>query len=56
MLSSDEYTAWAGLLYVHANIMRQLDAELQVAHGLSLTVYEVLLLLKSGTCAAAADV
>lgn len=40
-----EYTAWAGLLYVHANLVRQLDAELQARHQLPLSNYEVLLFL-----------
>jgi DNA-binding MarR family transcriptional regulator len=45
MLSADERTAWGGLRYVHATLVRQLDAELQSEHGVSLLAYEVLLLL-----------
>lgn len=40
-----EFVAWAGLLHVHATIVRQLDAELQAAHQLPLSTYEVLLFL-----------
>jgi DNA-binding MarR family transcriptional regulator len=45
MLSADEREAWGGLRYVHATLVRQLDADLQSAHGVSLLAYEVLLLL-----------
>jgi DNA-binding MarR family transcriptional regulator len=45
MLSADERAAWGGLRYVHATLVRQLEADLQSAHGLSLLAYEVLLLL-----------
>lgn len=45
MLSADERAAWGGLRYVHATLVRQLDADLQAAHGVSLLAYEVLLLL-----------
>ena len=38
-----EGMAWGGLLQVHAALVRRLDAELQAAHGLPLTSYEVLL-------------
>lgn len=37
--------AWHGFLRAHASLARELDVEMQAAHGLSLTQYEVLLLL-----------
>jgi len=37
--------AWGGLLRTHAALVRELDDEIQAAHGISLTQYEVLLLL-----------
>jgi len=43
--SSAELAAWRGLLRVHSVLVRELDAELQAAHGLSLHEYEVLLYL-----------
>ena len=45
MLSADERAAWGGLRYVHTTLVRQLDTDLQSAHGVSLLAYEVLLLL-----------
>lgn len=45
LLSSRELRAWRGLLRVHASLVKRLDAELESAHGLSLTTYEVLLYL-----------
>lgn len=44
-LTSDELSAWRGMLAVHARVTRALDAELQAAHGLSLSAYEVLMFL-----------
>jgi DNA-binding MarR family transcriptional regulator len=38
-----ELGAWRGLLRVHAALVRELDRELQEAHGLPLHAYEVLL-------------
>ena len=38
-----ELGAWRGLLRVHADLVRHLDAELEREHGLSLSSYEVLL-------------
>ena len=38
-----ELAAWRGLLRVHSALVRELDAELRAAHGLSLHEYEVLL-------------
>jgi DNA-binding MarR family transcriptional regulator len=42
-LSPLEFGAWVGFLRVHASLVRQLDSELETAHGLPLTQYEVLL-------------
>lgn len=44
-LSSTELGAWKGLLRVHASLMKRLDAELEAAHRLPLTSYEVLIQL-----------
>src|ERR1700676_870807 len=41
-LSVGELRAWRGLLRAHACLARRLDAELEHAHGLPLTSYEVL--------------
>jgi DNA-binding MarR family transcriptional regulator len=45
LLSPRELRAWRGLLRVHATMVKALDAELERAHGLSVTSYEVLLYL-----------
>jgi DNA-binding MarR family transcriptional regulator len=45
LLTPRELRAWRGLLRVHATLVKALDAELERAHGLSLTSYEVLLFL-----------
>jgi DNA-binding MarR family transcriptional regulator len=45
LLDHDELAAWRGLLRVHAEMTRALDAELTRRHGLPLTSYEVLLYL-----------
>jgi DNA-binding MarR family transcriptional regulator len=45
LLSPLELGAWRGLLRSHATVVRELDAQLEAEHGLSLTAYEVLLLL-----------
>jgi DNA-binding MarR family transcriptional regulator len=42
-LSTCEIAAWRGFLRVHAALVRELDRELEEAHGLPLTHYEVLL-------------
>lgn len=50
-LSGSEMAAWHGFLRVHATLVRTLDDEMQADHGISLTQFEVLLLLagaKSG--------
>ncbi len=44
-LDQAETSAWLGFLRTHAALVRELDAEMQGAHGISLTQYEVLLLL-----------
>lgn len=47
LLTREELAAWRGLLRVHAALFKELDAELQAAHGLPLSSYEVLLTLDS---------
>lgn len=42
-LSEHELRAWRGLLRTHAMLVKRLDADLESAHGLPLTSYEVLL-------------
>ena len=42
-LTERELGAWRGLLRTHAALVKRLDAELEAAHGLALTSYEVLL-------------
>lgn len=44
-LDRDELAAWRGMLRVHSDLTRVLDAELTHRHGLPLTSYEVLLFL-----------
>ena len=44
-LTDRELAAWRGLLEAHALLTRQLDAQMQAAHGLSLSAYEVLMFL-----------
>jgi DNA-binding MarR family transcriptional regulator len=44
-LDARELRAWRGLLRVHDQLSKALDAELDAAHGLPLTSYEVLLYL-----------
>lgn len=44
-LSPAELGAWRGFLRVHAALFKELDAELERAHGLPLSSYEVLLFL-----------
>lgn len=44
-LDPAELEAWRGLLRVHATVLKELDAELDAAHGLPLTSYEVLIQL-----------
>jgi DNA-binding MarR family transcriptional regulator len=42
-LSPLELAAWRGFIRVHAALVRELDRELELEHGLPLTHYEVLL-------------
>jgi DNA-binding MarR family transcriptional regulator len=44
-LSSPELAAWRGFLRAHAALVKHLDAELDAAHGLPLSSYEVLITL-----------
>lgn len=44
-LDARELRAWRGLLRVHDQLSKALDAELEAEHGLPLTSYEVLLYL-----------
>jgi DNA-binding MarR family transcriptional regulator len=44
-LDREELAAWRGMLRVHFDLTRELDAELTDRHGLPLTSYEVLLFL-----------
>ena len=46
-LSGTELGAWRGLLRVHTALVRELDAELDAAHGLPLSSYDVLIYLQS---------
>jgi DNA-binding MarR family transcriptional regulator len=40
-----ELGAWRGMLRAHARLTREMDAELRARHGISLSAYEVLMLL-----------
>jgi DNA-binding MarR family transcriptional regulator len=42
-LDALELGAWRGLLRTHSSLVKALDAELEAAHGLPLTSYELLL-------------
>jgi DNA-binding MarR family transcriptional regulator len=44
-LGPAELGAWRGLLRVHAALVRALDADLEAAHGIPLSSYEVLIFL-----------
>jgi DNA-binding MarR family transcriptional regulator len=44
-LTDDQLAAWSGFLISHARIVRALDTELERAHGLPLTSYDVLIQL-----------
>src|SRR5919107_6017976 len=46
-LTGTELGAWRGLLRVHAALVRELDAELDAAHDLPLSSYDVLIYLQS---------
>lgn len=45
-LTEAEHAAWKGFVRVHTAMVRVLDAELESAHGLSLSSYEVLRALR----------
>lgn len=45
-LTGTELGAWRGLLRVHATLVRELDAELDAAHELPLSSYDVLIYLQ----------
>jgi DNA-binding MarR family transcriptional regulator len=45
LLSSQELRAWRGMLRAHAALAKALDAQLEAAHGLQLSSYEVLMYL-----------
>lgn len=45
-LSDVELGAWKGMLRVHARLVKALDANLEAAHGLPLTHYDVLVQLE----------
>jgi len=44
-LTDLELAAWRGFLRTHAAVIKALDAELEAAHGLPMTTYEVLVSL-----------
>ena len=44
-LSPHQRAAWSGFIRAHASIVKELDAELQAAHGLPLSSYDVLVQL-----------
>jgi DNA-binding MarR family transcriptional regulator len=44
-LTPEQLAAWSGFLQAHAQIVRALDAELELEHGLPLTSYDVLIQL-----------
>jgi DNA-binding MarR family transcriptional regulator len=48
-LTSAESGAWRGLLRAHAGLVKALDAELERAHGLGLSSFEVLLRLDAAS-------
>jgi DNA-binding MarR family transcriptional regulator len=46
-LSAAELGAWRGFLRAHSVLVKALDAEMQAAHGLPLSSYEVLITLRT---------
>jgi DNA-binding MarR family transcriptional regulator len=40
-----ELAAWRGMLEAHARVTRELDAQMQAEHGMSVSAYEVLMFL-----------
>jgi DNA-binding MarR family transcriptional regulator len=49
-LDARELRAWRGLLRVHGQISKAIDAQLEARHGLPLTSYEVLVYLAEADC------
>ena len=45
-LEAGELAAWRGMLKVHSALVKALDSELEAAHGLPLSSYEVLIYLR----------
>ncbi|MEA2154636.1 MAG: hypothetical protein QOE11_776 [Solirubrobacteraceae bacterium] len=45
LLTASELRAWRGMLRAHAALAKALDAQLEAAHGLQLSSYEVLMYL-----------
>ena len=45
-LEAAELAAWRGMLKVHSALVKALDSELEAAHGLPLSSYEVLIYLR----------
>jgi DNA-binding MarR family transcriptional regulator len=43
--SGRQLAAWRGMLQVHAQVTRALDAQMRAEHGLSVSAYEVLMFL-----------
>src|SRR3989304_1174856 len=41
-LTSREYEAWGGFLFVHASVVHEVDRLLEASHGLSVRSYDVL--------------
>lgn len=46
-LAAPELAAWRGLLRAHTHLVKELDAELEQAHGMPLSSYEVLIFLEA---------
>jgi DNA-binding MarR family transcriptional regulator len=44
-LAPRELAAWRGMLRAHADLTREMDAELRARHGITLSAYELLMLL-----------
>jgi DNA-binding MarR family transcriptional regulator len=44
-LTAVELAAWRGMLQVNARVMQQLEGQMHAEHGLSVSAYEVLMLL-----------
>jgi DNA-binding MarR family transcriptional regulator len=48
-LNHDELRVWGGFLRTHARVVRELDEELRVAHGMPLGTFDVLVTLSNAT-------